>query len=48
MPEFTIEIHDALPKEEAALIDAGIGEANLAAAPLDEVQPLSCFEKGND
>ncbi len=37
--------HDHVPDEEAALVDAGLGAANAAAAPLHEVVPLSCFAR---
>lgn len=39
----TITTHDALPEDKAARVDAGLGEANDTAAPLDEVRPLACF-----
>lgn len=39
----TITIHDALPDDKVARVDAGLGEANNAAVPLDEVRPLACF-----
>jgi GNAT superfamily N-acetyltransferase len=42
---FTISVHDNLPPEESALVDRGLGEANDAAAPLHEVEPLSCFAR---
>jgi GNAT superfamily N-acetyltransferase len=41
--EFAIRVHDAPPPQDAAVIDAGIGAYNAAAAPLHDVQPLSCF-----
>ncbi len=37
--------HDDQPAEAAAIVDAGLGAANEAAAPLHEVQPLSCFAR---
>jgi GNAT superfamily N-acetyltransferase len=40
---FTIRSHDSLPPAETEQVDRGLGEANEAAAPLHEVQPLSCF-----
>lgn len=40
-----IRIHDELPPEATA-IDAGIGAANDAAAPLHEVRPLACIAHG--
>ena len=37
-------VHDDVgPAGAAALIDQGLGDFNDAAAPLHEVQPLSCF-----
>ena len=43
MPDFRYEAHDGLPAEESAIVDKGLGEFNEHAAPLHEVQPLSCF-----
>lgn len=45
MPVFPITVHDSHPAEESALVDAGLSDANNAAAPLDEVRPLSCFAR---
>ena len=45
MAFFTISTHDSLPPEETALIDSGLDEANVAAAPLHEVQSISCFAR---
>jgi ribosomal protein S18 acetylase RimI-like enzyme len=42
---FTVSVHDSCPPEEAALINRGLGEANDTAAPLYEVQSLSCFAR---
>jgi ribosomal protein S18 acetylase RimI-like enzyme len=42
---YSIDTHDSLPAQEAQTIDEGLGEANDLAAPLHEVQPLSCFAK---
>lgn len=42
-PVFTV--HDDVPGEAAGLVDAGLGAANEAAAPLHEVRPLSCFAR---
>ena len=39
---------DAVPPEAAALVDAGLTEANAAAAPLHEVRPLACFARAAD
>ena len=38
-------LHDDPPAADAALVDAGLGAANLAAAPLHAVQPLACFAR---
>jgi GNAT superfamily N-acetyltransferase len=40
--------HDDWPDAEARLVDAGLEQANQAAAPLHEVQPMSCFARGAD
>jgi GNAT superfamily N-acetyltransferase len=40
-----ISLHDEVPREEGVLVDAGLGESNAAAAPLDEVRGLSCFAR---
>ncbi|MFO1324831.1 MAG: GNAT family N-acetyltransferase [Burkholderiales bacterium] len=39
------ETHDSAPPDEARVVDAGLAEANLAAAPLDKVKALSCFAR---
>ncbi|TWU30023.1 GNAT family N-acetyltransferase [Bythopirellula polymerisocia] len=41
----SLSTHDGCPQEVSAIIDSGIGEANDAAAPLHEVQPISCFAR---
>jgi ribosomal protein S18 acetylase RimI-like enzyme len=41
----TLSTHDSYPPEESALVDRGLGESNNAAAPLHEVQPISCFAR---
>ena len=41
----TYTIHDDLPREESRLVDEGLGVANDQAAPLHEVQTLSCFAR---
>lgn len=41
----SISVHDSHPRDEAALVDDGLGEANAAAAPLEEVEDLSCFAR---
>ena len=38
-------MHDELLREDAAIIDAGLGLANDAVAPLHEVRPLCCFAR---
>lgn len=45
---FNLSFHDSHPLEETALVDRGLGEANDAAAPLHEVQLLSCFARADD
>ena len=46
-PAIEIRLHDDLPASvsasAAAIVDAGLGEFNDDAAPLHEVEPLSCF-----
>lgn len=44
-PAFSITLHDDVPETEGARVDAGLGESNRTAAPLDEVQPLACFAR---
>jgi GNAT superfamily N-acetyltransferase len=46
----TIEIdtHDVPPPADAAVVDAGLGAANDAAAPLREVRPLGCFARDHN
>jgi GNAT superfamily N-acetyltransferase len=44
-PNPSLSTHDSYPLEETALVDAGLGEANDAAAALHEVQPISCFAR---
>ena len=38
-------VHDTLPDTESRIVDDGLGAANDEAAPLHEVQPLSCFAR---
>ena len=48
MPEtesISYTVHDVHPREDARLIDEGLGTANDQAAPLHEVKPLSCFAR---
>jgi ribosomal protein S18 acetylase RimI-like enzyme len=40
-----ISAHDSHPPDETALVDAGLGASNQAAAPLHEVQPVACFAR---
>ena len=42
---FHYTVHDEVPRDDAALIDSGLGHANQTAAPLHEVQPLACFAR---
>lgn len=44
-PRITISVHDSLPREEASLIDQGLGDFNESAAPLQDVRVLSCFAR---
>lgn len=41
--QFTV--HDSVPVEEGGLVDAGLDAWNAAAAPLQDVTPLSCFAR---
>lgn len=43
LPGEALTVHDTLPPDEAAQVDAGLDAFNTAAAPLHQVQPLSCF-----
>jgi ribosomal protein S18 acetylase RimI-like enzyme len=43
--DLTYTTHDDLPSRESKMVDDGLGDANDAAAPLHEVQPLSCFAR---
>ena len=47
MTTFSITVRDDHPAEAVAVVDRGLGEANEAAAPLHEVQPLSCFARAD-
>ena len=40
-----ITTHDLVPEAEGELVDAGLDATNAAAAPLHDVQPLSCFAR---
>jgi ribosomal protein S18 acetylase RimI-like enzyme len=39
-----VTVHDELPPD-AKIIDTGLGEANAAAAPLENVQALACLAR---
>ena len=41
----SISMHDDLPADDAAVVDAGLDAANAAAAALHEVRPLACFAR---
>jgi ribosomal protein S18 acetylase RimI-like enzyme len=43
--DLVFTVHDDLPGEAAQAVDAGLGAANDAAAPLHEVCVLSCFAR---
>ncbi len=44
MSAYTLHLHDdTLPANDARVVDDGLGDANLAAAPLHEVRALGCF-----
>jgi len=45
VPAISLSTHDDYTPEETAIVDAGLGEANAAAAPLHEVQPVSSFAR---
>ena len=45
MSQVAYTSHDDLPGEDAKVVDAGLDAANRAAAPLDEVRPMSCFAR---
>lgn len=42
------ELHDDVPVMQAGVVDEGLGAANQAAAPLHQVQALSCFVRQAD
>lgn len=48
MTGFRITIHDGHLPAESAVVDAGLGSFNDAAAPLHEVRPIACFAHGDD
>lgn len=43
MPDYSISVHDELPPQAAATVDAGLEAANLAAASLHEVASFGCL-----
>ena len=43
-----VAVHDGPLPPEAEQVDAGLGSFNDAAAPLHEVQRLSCFARAGD
>lgn len=43
--DIRITVHDDPPADDAAVVDAGLGVANEAAAPLHEVRALACFAR---
>ena len=45
MDPIRIDVHDDVPAAEGAIVDAGLGDYNDAAAPLHEVRRLSCFAR---
>ena len=45
MTELCFTVHDEIPSDLSAIVDQGLGEANEKAAPLHEVEPLSCFAR---
>lgn len=48
MAPLSIETHDGHPPEAAAVVDQGLGDFNDQAAPLHEVQRLSCFVRDDE
>ena len=44
-PDEFLTVHDDLPHEPAAVVDAGLGSSNELAAALHEVRPLSVSAK---
>jgi ribosomal protein S18 acetylase RimI-like enzyme len=43
--DVAIDVRDDVPPAEAAVVDAGLDAHNVASAPLDDVQPVSCFAR---
>jgi ribosomal protein S18 acetylase RimI-like enzyme len=46
--DLAFSTHDCYPPEETAIVDSGLGESNDSAAPLHEVEPISCFARTED
>lgn len=46
--QLLITVHDESMRDDARVVDEGLGASNDAAAPLHEVQPLSCFARSAD
>lgn len=44
----SITAHEAIPGEDALVVDEGLGEYNDRAAPLHDVRPLACFARRGD
>jgi GNAT superfamily N-acetyltransferase len=42
----TYTVHDDVPADEGQVVDDGLGTYNESAAPLHDVQRLSCFARG--
>ena len=43
--DITVTLHDDVPATEGALVDTGLGDANAAAAPMQDVRALSAFAR---
>jgi ribosomal protein S18 acetylase RimI-like enzyme len=41
--QFSFSVHDDVPREEAHIVDEGLGESNKALARVQDVRGLSCF-----
>lgn len=44
-PKLTFSVHSEIPHDTARLVDEGLGAANEEAAPLQDVERLSCFAR---
>jgi len=44
-PKLSYTTHDDIPHEAGRLIDSGLGASNDEAAPLHDVERLSCFAR---